>query len=265
MKLLSWLGLKPRRTHNAAPQTPPAAQAPFCVIGDPHGRHDLLVQMLDRLQQRPDAAQLRVICAGDMVDRGPDTAAVLRHFQQLSHAPAPFAQVLCLRGNHEEMLLEFLADPARHGARWLAVGGTETLLSFGISPHHKDAADAASTPLVALRDRFACALGSELQDWLMALPLLWQEGDWAVVHAGANPRSPMSAQTAEALVWGHAKFRHHPRQDGVWIAHGHRIVPEACVAAGRVAVDTGAYRSNRLSAAVMTAEGVELLYVSSNH
>lgn len=265
MKFLSRLHLlRPALVGQPDLGAPPPAEVPFCVIGDPHGRHDLLMQMLEKLARRPDAAALRVICAGDMVDRGPESAAVLHHLKRLGDTPAPFAQVLCLRGNHEEMLLNFLGNPERHGPRWLTAGGAETLMSFGLSPYRVGGGETETdtAPLVALRDRFAKTLGADLHKWLKDLPLMWREGKWAVTHAGADPRKPLDAQPDAALVWGHGKFYRQVRQDGIWVAHGHRIMPEATIAKGRVAVDTGAYRSNRLSAAVMTSAGVELLQVS---
>jgi serine/threonine protein phosphatase 1 len=41
--------------------------------------------------------------------------------------------------------------------------------------------------------------------------------------------------------------------------HGHTILPEPLVAGGRIGVDTGAYATGRLTAALVGAGGVEFI------
>ena len=155
---------------------------------------------------------------------------------------APEGAVTCLRGNHEQMLLDVLDRPARNGPRWLRYGGLQTLASFGLRGLPETASEAQWEDL---RDRLRAALGPDLEMWLRALPTLWQSGNVAVVHAGADPALPMSAQSAEVLTWGHEAFERVPRRDGVWIVHGHTIV--------------GAYATGRLSCALVAPNQLEFL------
>lgn len=72
------------------------------------------------------------VVVGDMIDRASNSAGALRALCTQSIVGP--ADRICLMGNHERMLLGFLEAPARHEARWLAHGGTNTSASFGLSP-----------------------------------------------------------------------------------------------------------------------------------
>ena len=230
---------------------PLAPEQPFCVIGDLHGSLAPLQRLCARLD-RELAPEVPRIFVGDYIDRGEDSAAVLRHL----HAGAENTAQICLRGNHEDMLLNFLDSPARAGPRWLRHGGLQTLSSFGLGYVAQTApADAWED----LRAQLQTVMGPELLEWLRGLPLFWQSGNVAVTHAGADPATPLNAQTAQHLIWGHPDFTTTPRRDGHWVVHGHTIVDSPQVSAGRIAVDTGAYATGRLTAAIVTPEGARFL------
>ena len=231
---------------------PIVPEQPFAVIGDIHGRDDLLTALLAQLET--EAPGLPVVFVGDYVDRGPDSAAVLRHVRELCQVnPEKF---VALRGNHEAMFLEFLETPAEAGPRWLFNGGDRTLASFGI-----DIPDDlwAENGLVQARDRLVECAGAALVDWMRALPLVWQSGNVAVTHAGADPSQPIEPRRGHGLLWGHRDFLRKPRQDGLWIAHGHYIVSEPVAEMGRIATDTGAYSTGRLTAAIIGPENVRFI------
>jgi serine/threonine protein phosphatase 1 len=234
---------------------------PLCVIGDVHGRLDLLDQLLIPLMQNPQAQRTRLVFVGDVVDRGPNPAGVLTRLWGLE-ATQRFASVTLLMGNHEQMMLDFLTDPSGRGARWMIHGGATTLASFGIQPSRSARSAGAAARLIGLRDAFLAALPQGTTEWLADRPLYWREDGLAVTHAGANPDRPLERQPEESLIWGHPDFGRRYRRDGLWIAHGHTIVPEPYCAAGRIAVDTGAYRTGRLSAAWIDARGVRFLSAS---
>lgn len=223
---------------------PPAPDTPFFAVGDVHGRLDLLAPLLDRLGTSGEP----IILVGDYIDRGDDSAGVLRHLQQAMAE----RHVICLRGNHEEMLLKFIAKPRQNGRLWLQHGGMQTLASFGIEgpSEHADPAQ-----WLAARDALVAALGDTL-GWVQALPYLWQSGNVAVLHAGADPRQPLGTQSQKALAWGHPDFHHLPRTDGTWVVHGHTVVPEPQIANGRVGIDTGAYSTGRLTAVRVQAGSI---------
>ncbi len=248
----------------------PRPKAPLCIVGDVHGCETLLSSMLARLTEMPDRAHMRVVFVGDMVDRGAGSATVLNSLRALGESSSPFAQTICLMGNHERMMLDFLHDPLENGPRWLSNGGDKTLESFGLSanrpirrPGPSDHSGDQTAPLVALRDMLLGAMPDGLHDWILNRPLLWRDEGIAVAHAGANPTLSIEQQSERDLLWGHRAFRNRRRDDGLWIAHGHYIVTEPSAVAGRIALDTGAYLTGRLTAVRLDENGVQFIEVQS--
>lgn len=218
----------------------PRPDTPFYTIGDIHGCIGLLDNLLGRID-----GEHPIVCVGDYVDRGTHSAQVLRRVCQLeSDKPDRFT---CLLGNHEKMLLGFLEDPIGNAA-WLRHGGLQTLDSFGVA---RVSEKSPEDELTATRDSLARAMGDELIDWLGARPLLFESGNVAVVHAAADPRVTMKDQNPRSLLWGHSGFQKRPRRDGVWVVHGHTIVDQPIMRNGVISIDTGAYATGRLSAALV--------------
>ncbi len=154
-------------------------------------------------------------------------------------------------------MLAFLDDPVVHGPRWLRHGGLQTLASFGVgmvTPRPDEAR------IIAARDALARALGPELLAWLRALPTRFVSGNVAVVHAGADPARAIADQDDDVLIWGHPDFASRTRDDGVWVVHGHTITETVTPVSGRIAVDTGAYASGRLSAALIGPDRLEVVF-----
>jgi Calcineurin-like phosphoesterase len=224
-------------------QSLPRPDVQVVIVGDVHGRLDLLDALLAKIEIAAPSAML--VLVGDYVDRGPDSRAVLARLLGL----APGA--VCLRGNHEAMLLEFLDAPIERGGRWLRNGGVQTLASFGIDLDDNASADAVMSARTALGQ--AMADGTEA--WLRQLPLTWQSGNLLVTHAGPDPASPVDGQNERDFLWGHGRFLRDPRKDGLWVAHGHWARSRPEIKAGRIAVDTGAWTSGRLTAALVDPDG----------
>ena len=237
----------------------PDPDRPLYLIGDVHGRADLLQRLFDLIdadQAATGIEQPLAVFLGDYVDRGADSRRVLQSLfameRSLATDPEAEGEMLCLMGNHERMLLDFLETPVEAGPRWLRNGGLQTLESFGL-----DGVTEAADPeiLEAARDALAEALGEGDPDglaaWLRDLPLIAQSGNVALVHAACDPDLPIDAQPPSALLWGHPEFLIRPRSDGLWVAHGHTVVTRPAAAEGRIALDTGAYFSDRLTAAIL--------------
>jgi protein phosphatase len=90
-----------------------AARGPFDIIGDVHGCHAELAELLGSLGYLPaeDGAGPRrhpagrtAVFLGDLVDRGPDTPGVLAEVMAMAAA----GTALCVAGNHESKLLRAL-------------------------------------------------------------------------------------------------------------------------------------------------------------
>jgi serine/threonine protein phosphatase 1 len=93
------------------------------AIGDIHGCANALRTLVDGLKIRSDDA---VVMLGDAVDRGTDARDVINQLLELSTR----CQLVCIQGNHEQMLLDAL-DGMMPVHEWLVHGGAETLDSYG--------------------------------------------------------------------------------------------------------------------------------------
>ena len=227
----------------------PMPEKPVVVVGDVHGRADLLDQLLARIdswatEQRIDGHH--TVFVGDYIDRGDDAAGVLDRVSALHEANPE--RVTCLMGNHERMMLDTLDDPQGRGPRWLRYGGLQTLASYRVG-----GLTASSAPelIEDAAGRLRDTLPEGLEGWLRGLPMAWESGDVHVVHAAADPSLGMDDQPDNVLLWGSEDFLKRPRDDGLWVVHGHTIVDEPQVVRRRIAVDTGAYYSGALTAAVI--------------
>lgn len=228
---------------------PLSCPQPIVAVGDIHGRIDLLDRMVARMRDTlPEAVPVFV---GDYVDRGEHSAAVISRLMQLTDAGA-----VCLMGNHEQMLLDYLDDPEGRGGLWLRNGGLQTLASFGVGGV---SLSTRGLELARARDELVVRMGEAMIGWLRARPLSWTSGTVAVVHAGADPALPLDLQDPRNLLWGHKDFRRKARTDGLWIVHGHTIVPEPAVEGGRIAIDTGAYATGLLSGVMLAGSDMAFL------
>lgn len=242
-------------TRRAAPAT--AAGERIYAIGDVHGRPDLLDKMLIAIGRHSAELgaprRLNVIVIGDVVDRGPDPCGALR---TLEAARRRMPELITLLGNHEEMLLRALAgdEPALRG--WMRVGGAETVASFGL---HAIADDEDAVPYVAALRR---AVPSAWVDWIATWPLTARSGDYLFVHAGVRPGVPLKRQARQNHLWGHEAFLEDTRDHGAVIVHGHSIVPDVEIRSNRIAIDTGAYRSDTLGAICLDGTSRDVLTVS---
>jgi calcineurin-like phosphoesterase family protein len=102
------------------------------AIGDVHGRADLLERTISNIDQHRNAypiAHAIEIMLGDYIDRGPQSDEVI----ELLTSRRLDAQTICLMGDHETYLLDFLRDPASL-AEWQHYGGLEILMSYGLAP-----------------------------------------------------------------------------------------------------------------------------------
>lgn len=225
------------------------------VVGDIHGRIDLLELMLELIDAHiggTGGVDPQLVFVGDYIDHGQDSGAVLTRMRELT---TEFPDnVTCLVGDHERMLLDFLLDPAARGPRWMRKGGSTTLANFGIGGAGLDQGTAPDV-WSDIATRLADALGETAIAWLAERPLSWNSGNLWVVHAGADPLRPMSDQTARVLLWGHPEFDSTPRADAVWVAHGHTIQDRPSITDGRIGLDTGAWSTGRLSAIAIKPDG----------
>lgn len=241
-----------RKIFRPAPAERPAAAVPagsrWYAVGDIHGRLDLFEEMIAAIE-RDDAASppadTGVVLLGDLVDRGPDSAGVVAR----ARAWSAERKVQLLAGNHEEMFLYALEDRAvlRH---FLRHGGRQTALSYGITRQQFD-----NATLEELQDLLAETVPREHLRFLGAAKDYLVAGDYLFVHAGIAPEVPLAEQEPHHLRWIRDPFLDHDAPHEYFVVHGHTITEAIDARQNRIGIDTGAYRSGRLTALVL--EGIE--------
>ena len=99
------------------------------VVGDIHGRCAQLHGLLELLPR--DESVDKLIFLGDLIDRGPDVPGCVAHVIDLCQRNPE--RVICLRGNHEQMLLDFL-DGADTIWMSTATGSDQTFAQYTETP-----------------------------------------------------------------------------------------------------------------------------------
>lgn len=227
------------------------------VVGDVHGRLDLLEELLAKihaeLQHRPSAKTLLVF-VGDLIDRGPSSAQVierLRTYRREGIRP------VFLLGNHEEVLLRILKGDAQLITKWRWFGGAECLESYGVDP--SQFSHLTDEEALALVRR---AIPKEHVEFLESFADSCRFGDYLFVHAGIRPGVELEQQRQSDLRWIREPFLLDESDHGFVVVHGHTIAREVEVRPNRIGIDTGAYRTGVLTA--LAIEGPERWLVAAN-
>jgi serine/threonine protein phosphatase 1 len=237
------------RSHSVAASAP--ADTRIYVVGDIHGRADLLSEITDRIDddvRRRPIAQTAEIYLGDYIDRGPHSRTVvdLLAVRLVAH------HAVCLRGNHEAVMERFLQNSTVL-PYWQQLGGMQTLASYGIKLRGgtETAAD--------VRRRFVDAFPRAHQLFMQCLRDLFVCGDFLFVHAGIRPGVPLEYQDPNDLIWIRDEFLDSAQDHGRFIVHGHTPVPYPDIRHNRINIDTGAWRTGTLTCVAI--EGSTFLFL----
>ncbi len=223
------------------------------VIGDIHGRLDLLKQLMEQVDKEPrkGKTKIRKVFLGDYIDRGLYSRQVIDYLiglRETEKNPPIF-----LMGNHEQVMRELLRG--RDGALledWMRFGGRETLLSYGVP---MSALGHSPEALAALREKIPPAH----VDFLEKLETSAIFGDYFFCHAGVRPGIELEKQEERDLVWIRYDFLSHAEPFGKVVVHGHTISPQAEFKSNRINIDTGAYATGCLTALALEGKKQWLL------
>jgi len=234
------------RSKKRAPKTPDGVRV--YAIGDLHGRADLLAQLLAAIDAdvaAHPARQVAEVFLGDYIDRGPHSREVL----DILVSRREHRKMICLKGNHETCIPDFLRNPAML-TQWRNLGGLETLLSYGvkppINPDEREERELAAD--------FSRALPDSHRRFLSGLTGSFECGDYFFAHAGIRPGVPLSEQQDKDLLWIREDFLHHEKSFGKIVIHGHTPVEEPDIRPNRINIDTGAYATGKLTCLVLQGE-----------
>ena len=223
------------------------------AIGDIHGRADLLDQtheLIDKDKANSRSERNVEVYLGDYIDRGPDSATVISRLIKRSSQTS----TIFLRGNHEQLLLDFL-----HGKdcwlEWRAVGCITSCLSYGINPNllSRQVSDKAvrqaldeSVPLEHIR------FYSDTCSYCRVGPYLF-------VHAGIRPGIKLEDQNPRDLLNIRKSFLEFEGDLGYIVVHGHTPVDSPDLRRHRINIDTRAFATGRLTCLRIDCDGVLIL------
>jgi serine/threonine protein phosphatase 1 len=231
----------------------------YFAIGDIHGESGKLAELHDAILERIafEKQPARIIHLGDYVDRGHDSRGAIELVMALEERFRGDAaiEVISLAGNHEQMMLDYLAG---EGGSWIDQGGRETVESYGASP--EDIEWRRSIPQAHLK-------------WMTGLQVMVHDVDRKLVfvHAGIEPSTFPNCRT-QVRLWTRAEAfmndalwpRDRPELEGLRVIHGHTpksYQPE--ITKRRINVDTGAVFGGPLTA-VMLKDDAEPQFLRAN-
>ena len=201
------------------------------VIGDIHGCLDELAYLIEGL---PLESGDRLVFLGDYVDRGPNSKGVLTYILELQKRKD--LELICLKGNHEDMFMAYLGLPGQHGDMFLYNGGLATLYSYGIKPKQ-----------ISLDDTLARITPDHIE-FLKNLKRYFVMAPFILVHAGIHPLKTLEKQTDTDLLWIRNEFISHPHRLPYTVVFGH--TPRNSVLFDlpfKIGLDTGLVYGNKLS------------------
>lgn len=228
------------------------------AIGDIHGRADLLASLLTAITTQcfANGWAFRVVFLGDIIDRGPMSLDALRLVDE--HL-MEFPESILIRGNHDWFPIRILdeIDEERQELlmrHWIDnLGGDATIRSMGYLGDKLSVSE--------LRQHFPIRYLDMIR---RARPYVEMD-DYILVHAGIKPGTPLKDQTLHDLMWIREPFLSTGGLLGKRIVHGHTVTasrkPE--IFEDRVAIDSGAYETDHLTAVHILPDGALAFTISS--
>jgi serine/threonine protein phosphatase 1 len=204
------------------------------AVGDIHGSYTKLANLLRHCRAHCGDNACRFVFLGDYVDRGPSSREVVALLMEMQ-AAAPEG-VVCLRGNHEELMID--ASKNRNERVWLDNGGDMTLHSYGVD--------------------YAEAIPADHLTWFKNLPFTISDGKRFFVHGGIKPGVPLEEQSKDVMLWIREPFLSDTRDHGQFIVHGHTPLETGYpdLRPNRLNLDTGAVFGGPLTAAAFDETSV---------
>ena len=224
------------------------------VVGDIHGRHDLLEDLLAKIHadlQHHPAPKTLLVFVGDLIDRGPGSSEVI---ERLRTYKRPGIEPVFILGNHEEVLLRILDGDISLISSWLQFGGLECLQSYGVDPGMLRGRSA-----VELVQFVRAAIPAAHAEFLRGFVDSCRFGDYLFVHAGIRPGVPIEEQRQSDLRWIREPFLFDETDHGFVVVHGHTIASKVDELPNRIGIDTGAYRSGVLTALMIEGDQRRLI------
>ena len=224
------------------------------AIGDVHGRLDLLKDLFRQIAADIaflPHAETTIVMLGDLIDRGPDSCGVIEFLRK---PPDIGAKLVCLKGNHEEMMLQGMSGNTLSLKKWISLGGDQCIRSYGIEPGQIIGRDVET-----VRSILESAIPFAHLDFIRTFNNSARFGDFLFVHAGIRPGVRLEAQATSDLRWIRKAFLESKRDHGFVVIHGHSVTTDIQHRPNRIGIDTGAHKTGILTAVRIEGSSVDFL------
>ena len=234
------------------------------AVGDIHGCKELLNVIHNKIIEasKNKEGEKLLIYLGDYIDREPDIKGTIQTL--IDFKPKNFTIVFLL-GNHEQMLLDFMAGKRNSLYIWLGNGGLETLESYGsdMNSYIDNAMELKDEELI--RKQFTRLLPFSHKNFFNQLMLNYEWGNYFFVHAGINPDLPIEKQEKETMLWTREKNFFNPKMTyNKIIVHGHTPVEKIEKFPCRINLDTGSFYSGKLSCLLIEDRNLKFIDTLNN-
>ncbi|MGY3778493.1 metallophosphoesterase family protein [Isobaculum melis] len=229
------------------------------AIGDIHGQIQLFEEMLTYWNE----AEEQLVLMGDLGDRGENPKACF----ELGMKLVKEKQAIYLKGNHEDLLLNFMATPEERYENYVRNGGVATIESLlGETIGSEESA-------TQVRDRLQEKCAS-LFTFFETLPLYQEWGDFIFVHAGVDLTLADWKETpTRELMWIREPFHQGKNQTGKTIVFGHTVTNTLHQATkdfsiwqsdGKIGIDGGAVYGGVLHGVTFAKDHLEKIVTLEN-
>ena len=172
-------------------------------IGDVHGCIKKLKKLINRLQVKDKNLELYFV--GDLIDRGPDSKAVIDYIIELDSIGI---KTFSIRGNHEEMLVNaYIHKQKITDTDWFANGAEKTMKSFQANANIKKSVN----EIVPV----------EYFQFCNTLPYFIELPNYIIVHAGLNFKISNPLTDFKSMIWTREENYNKELVNGKRIIHGH--------------------------------------------
>ena len=198
------------------------------AIGDIHGMYFKLIELMNTISPSKED---KIIFMGDYIDRGPDSKQVLDYV--ISMIEDGF-NVIPLKGNHEDMFINYLRKDEVEDGLFLYNGGRKTIESYRKVNNGK------------------FLLPKKHRQFLDNLKLYHEEEFYFFVHAGVSPNVNPSQVDSDDALWIREDFIWSDNNWGKVIVFGHTIQSDGpLIMHNKRGIDTGAFSRDKLTAMVI--------------
>lgn len=182
------------------------------VVSDIHGCYDELVSLLDTVPE-----DTLIIFLGDYIDRGAKSLEVLRLIMKLVEQ----GKALAIRGNHEDILLDFLKAPLQNIEYYVKVGGLHTLESLSeIDKDNFSYVDKEKATNTLVKETLAN--NGDVIEFLNKLPYYIDMGEYLFVHAGiSSVVSDFKQSSLDDFIWIREEFNERKHKADKIVFFGH--------------------------------------------